>query len=84
MRNEAGRTVGDARAFSTTKSEHLRPVLPKATLIKGAFLFSAPFSHAEEASFEWGAFPRARALIESLARLGCLSMQTAAAKLVCG
>lgn len=52
MRNEAGRTVGDARAFSTTKSEHLRPVLPKATLIKGAFLFSAPFSHAEEASFK--------------------------------
>lgn len=52
MLNENDNTVENTRQFSITKSEHLRPLLPNATLIKGAFLFNVLFSHAEEALFK--------------------------------
>ena len=52
MVNENDNAVENTQAFSITKNEHLRPLLPNATLIKGAFLFKALFSHAEEALFK--------------------------------
>lgn len=50
--NDNYNTFENARQFSITKSEHRRPLLPKATLIAGAFPFSALLSHAEEALFK--------------------------------